>query len=60
MRKNKKKGWVKVMLMSKLLGERFKEKPSEATSISHVFLLRGGYVRQVTNGIYSLLHQLKE
>ena len=34
------------MLMSKLLGERFKEKPSEATSTSHVFLLRGGYVRQ--------------
>ncbi len=43
------------MLMSKLLGERFKEKPNEATSISHIFLLRGGYVRQVTNGIYSLL-----
>lgn len=47
------------MLMSKLLGERFKEKPSEATSTSHVFLLRGGYVRQVTNGIYSLLPPAK-
>lgn len=47
------------MLMSKLLGERFKEKPSEATSISHVFLLRGGYVRQVTNGIYTLLPPAK-
>ncbi len=47
------------MLMSKLLGERFKEKPSEATSVSHIFLLRGGYVRQVTNGIYSLLPPAK-
>ncbi|MEG0013143.1 MAG: proline--tRNA ligase [Cellulosilyticaceae bacterium] len=43
------------MLMSKLLGERFKEKPGDATSISHIFLLRGGYVRQVSNGIFSML-----
>ena len=43
------------MLMSKLLGERFKEKPGDATSTSHIFLLRGGYIRQVTNGIYSML-----
>ncbi len=49
----------KIMLMSKLLGERFKEKPGEATSISHIYLLRGGYVRQVTNGIYSLLPPAK-
>ena len=48
------------MLMSKLLGERLKQKPSEATSISHVYLLRGGYVRQVTNGIYSLLTPAKK
>ena len=47
------------MLMSKLLGERFKEKPGDATSISHIYLLRGGYVRQVTNGIYSLLPPAK-
>lgn len=43
------------MLMSKLLGERFKEKPGDATSTSHIFLLRGGYVRQVSNGIFSML-----
>ncbi len=43
------------MLMSRLLGERFKEKPADAVSISHIFLLRGGYVRQVSNGIFSLL-----
>jgi prolyl-tRNA synthetase len=55
----KKKGKL-IMLMSKLLGERFKEKPGEATSTSHIFLLRGGYVRQVTNGIYSLLLPAKK
>lgn len=43
------------MLISKLLGERYKEKPSEASTPSHIFLLRGGYIRQVTNGIYSML-----
>lgn len=43
------------MLLSKLLGERFKEKPADASLASHIFLLRGGYVRQVANGIYSML-----
>ncbi len=43
------------MLLSKLLGERLKEKPGEASIISHIYLLRGGYVRQVANGIYSML-----
>ena len=43
------------MLLSKLLGERFKEKPAEAFMASHIFMLRGGYVRQVSNGIFSLL-----
>lgn len=43
------------MLLSKLLGERFREKPADATLASHIFLLRGGYVRQVSNGIYSML-----
>lgn len=43
------------MLISKLLGERLKEKPSDASLVSHIYLLRGGYVRQVSNGIYSML-----
>lgn len=47
------------MLMSKLLGERFKEKPAEATMPSHIFLLRGGYMRQVANGVYSMLMPAK-
>jgi prolyl-tRNA synthetase len=43
------------MLLSKLLGDRFKEKPADAFMISHIFMLRGGYIRQVSNGIFSLL-----
>lgn len=44
------------MKMSVLIGRRYKEKPVEAVLESHSLLLRGGYVRQVANGIYSLLH----
>ncbi|MFA6241169.1 MAG: proline--tRNA ligase [Candidatus Hydrogenedentales bacterium] len=43
------------MRMSHLVGTRFKERPAEATIESHALLLRGGYARQVANGIYSLL-----
>ena len=43
------------MLLSELLGERYKEKPSDATMPSYIYLLRGGYIRQVSNGIFSLL-----
>lgn len=44
------------MRMSKLIGERFKEKPTDCNLISHEFLLRGGYMRHVTNGVYTLLN----
>ncbi len=43
------------MRMSRLVGRRHKEKPAEATLISHIYLLRGGYIRPVANGIYSML-----
>ena len=43
------------MLMRNLFGERLRSKPAEATLVSHVFLLRGGYIRNVGSGIYSLL-----
>ena len=43
------------MRLSQLVGNRYKERPAEAVLESHVFLLRGGYARQVANGIYSLL-----
>ena len=45
----------RTMRMSQLVGARFKERPAEASLESHAFLLRGGYARQVANGIYSLL-----
>ena len=41
------------MLLSQLLGERYKEKPSDATLASYIYLLRGGYIRQVANGIFT-------
>ncbi|MDR2817789.1 MAG: proline--tRNA ligase [Oscillospiraceae bacterium] len=43
------------MLMSRLLGNRYKEWPADAVSKSHGLLLRGGYIRQVATGIYSYL-----
>ncbi len=43
------------MLVSKLLGERYKEKPNDAQIPSHIYSLRGGYMRQVGGGIYTLL-----
>lgn len=47
------------MLLSKLLGERYREKPADAFMASHIFLLRGGYIRQVGNGIFSMLMPAK-
>ncbi len=41
--------------MSQLVGKRTKETPKDAQSPSHVFLIRGGYVRPVSAGIFSLL-----
>ncbi len=43
------------MKLSKLIGKRIKEAPKDAQTDSHIFLIRGGYVRQVSAGIYSLL-----
>ncbi len=43
------------MRNSKLIGKRYKEKPTEAQIISHIYLLRGAYIRPVANGIYTLL-----
>ncbi|MEG1752010.1 MAG: proline--tRNA ligase [Clostridia bacterium] len=43
------------MRISHLAGERVKDSPSLATSKSHILLHRAGYIKQVSNGIYSLL-----
>ena len=43
------------MKMSELLGERYKEKPADCTVESHALMVRGGYIKQVNTGVYTLL-----
>ncbi len=43
------------MKLSKLIGKRVKETPKDAVTDSHIFLIRGGYIRGLSTGIYSLL-----
>jgi len=43
------------MFMSKLVGRTIKETPRDAELPSHRFLLRAGYARQYSAGIYGLL-----
>lgn len=47
------------MLLSRLLGERYREIPSDATIASHMFFLKGGYIRPVANGVFTLLPPAK-
>lgn len=42
------------MKLDNLVGERFKEKPSDCVIDSHALMLRGGYMKYVSNGIFSL------
>ena len=43
------------MKLSQLIGQRLKEAPRDATTASHIFLVRGGYCRQVSTGLFSIL-----
>src|SRR5579871_4607053 len=43
------------MRYSQLLAPTLREPPAEAEVASHIFLIRGGYIRKVAAGIYSLL-----
>ena len=43
------------MKISKLLGERTKEAPSGVVAKSHEYLLRAGFIKQVCNGVFSLM-----
>lgn len=47
------------MKLARLIGERFKEKPMESTVDSHALMLRGGYMKNVANGIYASYLPLK-
>ena len=44
-----------IMRMSQMVGRRIKEDPKDAKIASHKLLVRGGFVRAVSAGIYSLL-----
>ena len=48
------------MKLEKLVGERFRERPSECIADSHALMVRGGYLKSVTNGIFSLYTPLKK
>ena len=48
------------MLQSKLIGETKKEWPSEASIKSHGILIKGGYIKQMASGIYTLLPLAKK
>lgn len=43
------------MRYSRFLIPTLKENPSDAQTPSHIYLLRGGYIRQVAAGVFSLL-----
>lgn len=47
------------MKLDKLVGERFKERPSDCTVDSHALMVRGGYMKYVANGIFSQYMPLK-
>ena len=47
------------MKLDKLVGERFKERPSDCTVDSHALMVRGGYMKYVANGIFSSYTPLK-
>lgn len=47
------------MKLEKLVGERFKERPADCQVDSHALMIRGGYMKAVSNGIYSSFTPLK-
>ena len=47
------------MKVSKLLGERFKEAPKDCSIASHALMMRGGYMKYLSNGSYSLFMPTK-
>ena len=47
------------MKLANLVGERFKERPSDCVIDSHAYSIKGGYIKYVANGIYSLYPPMK-
>ena len=48
------------MLLSKLLGERYREMPADVNVISYALMLKGAYIRPIGNGIFTLLPPAKK
>ncbi len=47
------------MKLEKLVGDRFRERPSDCVIDSHALMVRGGYMKYVANGIFSSYMPLK-
>lgn len=47
------------MKLSKMIGDRFKERPANCLIDSHALMVRGGYIKNVANGIYSQFPPMK-
>lgn len=47
------------MKLKNLIGDRFKERPSDCVIESHALMVRGGYMKYVANGIFSQYPPLK-
>ena len=43
------------MRQSKLFGQTLREAPKDAEAISHIYLARGGFIRQLSSGLFSFL-----
>lgn len=48
------------MKLKNLVGDRFKERPADCVIDSHALTIRGGYIKYVANGIYSLYPPMKK
>ena len=52
---------MKQMKVKNLVGQRFKERPADCVIDSHALMVRGGYMKNVGNGIFSeypVLHRI--
>lgn len=47
------------MKLEQLVGDRFKERPSDCAIDSHALMIRGGYMKNVANGIFSQFPPLR-
>ena len=48
------------MKLEKLVGDRFKERPADCQVDSHALMIRGGYMKNVANVIYSGVWQIRQ